>query len=244
MRYAILSLGMAMITGTILTALLLGTTGGTMLIGSMLVAAVAAVMTLIWVVPTASICLAIVNDTSAGNDAVEEWPDAVWIDSVLDILFLFNAFALAAGAGMAVSRLLSYFGNNDAIAPWCAGATLFLVFPIALLSMLESASPMMPLSAALLRSLGQSFGAWVIFYLETGLLCGLFGLMLLGGYTILDLQGSANWGTALTFFALVVPLPFLSIYGMMVYFRILGRLVFVCGENSEHDEIDEDEEEL
>ena len=74
------------------------------------------------------------------------------------------ALSLALMAGTIVDRLLDHTGQH--LVP---GAVFGLlgVFPIALLSVLESGSPFLPFSMPVLHSLSYARRGWAIFYLET-----------------------------------------------------------------------------
>ncbi len=116
---------------------------------------------------------------------------------------------------------------------FCAPASLFFVFPMVLLSMLEAGSPWSPLSLGVCRSLVSAFGAWVLFYLEAALLSA--GLLLFAE-VVLYLVGV--WGLLLAAPAWVMFL--------IMYFRLLGRLALCCtrasADEKGRDEQEDDEE--
>jgi hypothetical protein len=87
-----------------------------------------------------------------------------------------------------------------------------------LLSMLEADSPLYPFSAALWRSLWRSFRAWAAFYLLSALLW--IGV----GLAPIVLLRVPRLGTVV-FFGLLVA-------AMLIYARLLGRLVWCCGEHT------------
>ncbi len=178
------------------------------------VQAVALVLGVLWAGITLPACMSILQETAAGIDAIEEWPD-------------FNAFiclenGLAVGS-LAYSALIGYllgqapslFGTPD----WLGiSAGVFLLFPFILLSLLERGSLVNLFSPKIARSLAVNFWAWFFFYLQSALL---FAALVLVSMTSSRFMGSS---------AAFVVGPWMT-GTLFVCFRLMGRLAWhVSGE--------------
>jgi hypothetical protein len=158
-------------------------------------------------------CLAILRDTAAGNDEIENWPDTIWIDWISEGLYVINPLLGSVAPGFFLNWLLKLTGPVS----WLLVAGSFIVlFPILLLSVLEGNSPLKILSLPVLASLIVAFPIWVVFYIATAIL---WGLAALGGYC---LTMGPYWGAAAVSFILVTVL--------VLYSRLLGRLADYCTE--------------
>jgi DNA-directed RNA polymerase subunit M/transcription elongation factor TFIIS len=182
-------------------------------IGAVILCGVTFVFGAIWAVVAFAQCLAIVRDTSYGYDGVENWPEALFLDWIGDFSFVISSLAVSVLPGLAVGRTLESFG----VVGWPSVPTsLVLVFPISLLAMLETNSPLNPFSLPVWRSLLTAWWAWGLFYIETTVL-----LAAAGWLTWLSATSVPVWGIALAAPVLVPTL--------MVYSRLLGRLAWHCG---------------
>jgi DNA-directed RNA polymerase subunit RPC12/RpoP len=154
--------------------------------------------------------LAIISDTAAGNDRIENWPDPLaFVDWVGSTFYVFNSLFLAAAPGMGAAWWL---GAADPAAWLGVPVAFWLLFPPLLLSTLEAGSPLMPWSRFVMGSLLRCGWRWALFYAETALL--LAGLVAVAALL-------PPW------LALVVFAPAAPAAGM-VYFRLLGRLAWWC----------------
>jgi len=118
--------------------------------------------------------------------------------------------------GLGIARALESAG----IAGWpSVWISLVLIFPVSLLAMLETGSPLNPFSLPVWRSLLYAWWAWGLFYVETTVLIGV-----LGGLALL----AAIYVPAM---GMVVAAPLL-VATLMIYFRLLGRLAWRCGEGA------------
>jgi DNA-directed RNA polymerase subunit RPC12/RpoP len=184
--------------GTIMAMFLLAASG---ILGTMCLAALAASL------------LAIVTESSEGNEVVEAWPDMVFLDWMFEGFYILTAGLVACIPGWAVSLL---WPDEPLIraAVIAGGAVVF--FPIVLLSMLDIGSPLAPASPKIVASLLRAPGSWLMFLVESGLLVAALAAV---GLALVQ------WSPlGLVFFAPVVVLA--SIW----YFRLLGRLAWVLAE--------------
>ncbi|MFH1919762.1 MAG: hypothetical protein ABIP48_07765, partial [Planctomycetota bacterium] len=185
------------------------------------------VLFLLWSVMASAFLLAVVEDTAEGNDAIENWPEAIFSDWMFDFFFIFNGTILSLVPGVALAQVLAFTGQPYW---WSIPASVFFVFPVALLSMLEAGSPLVPVSLPIWGSLFSKWWAWTLFYLETALVLAAFLV-----FAAVVIHYGGTWGSVL-----VVP-AWVAI--LMIYFRLLGRLAWCCAQGiAEKEERDKDEE--
>ena len=161
----------------------------------------------------------IMQETASGVNAIEVWPDEGWKDGIFEFFqvlwlhavsgFFCYAFALL------VQPLTVYL-----VPPLLAVHAL--LFPLALISAMDSDSVWLPYSTMVLQSLRRLTLTWGLFYvLSSALLC--------------------TSGAAFVFLAVKVPLaggvalgPFVATT-VFVYTRLLGRLAWKIGEDASRD---------
>lgn len=160
--------------------------------------------------------LAILQESAEGADRIENWPEAALLDWIFQCLNIVIAMSLALMAGTVVDRLLDHTGRH--LVP---GAVLGLlgVFPIALLSVLESGSPFLPISMPVLHSLRYAWRGWAVFYVETVILVP--GAI---AASVFALVRGGLWA--------IVPAATLLVATCLIYFRLLGRLAWYCAETA------------
>jgi DNA-directed RNA polymerase subunit M/transcription elongation factor TFIIS len=168
----------------------------------------------IWGVVAAAQCLSIVRDTADGCDQIENWPDAVFLDWIGEFFFFVSSLGIAALPGVVLARALETTG----VPGWLTvSISLLLIFPISLLSLLETNSPLNPFSLPVWRSLVAFWWAWGLFYVETTVVVAAAGYLAMLAATRVPIAGIA------------LAVPALSVGALMVYFRLLGRLAWRCG---------------
>ncbi len=185
-----------------------------------LLAAVCIVGTLLFGAVSA-LCCSILKDSSEGLDKLYGAPTTSVIDWFGDAFYLALAIAVSLIPGGTVGALL-HRGPEGMV----AGSLVF--FPIFLLSMLESGSPVIIFSPRLLSSLVRRPAPWLLFYLETGLIAA--GCVLAGMITSID--SVPAW--------LAPPLLLATV---LVYFRLLGRLAWWLAELMPAEESEEEDQE-
>jgi hypothetical protein len=228
-------------------------------ISSMLLTGVLSCSTLAWLVVASGFFLCVLQDSAAGNARIENWPDVVWLDWIGDSLYLITNIAGSAAIGYGVAWLCG--GASGPLTLLFITLFLYLLFPIMLLSTLEMQSPLLPLSPTILRSTITSWKTWAVFYLETVPL----GLIILGPplavlLAWLTLPNESTWLMVLasyvmarlirdTYLMLLAScmIGILMVVAQLTYFRLLGRLAWVCAEDqraldAEEEEEDEEEE--
>lgn len=156
----------------------------------------------------------IVGDTAAGNRRVSNWPDTTFLDWWLDALYVVNSMFLSSLPGLLLGQFLRLLGGPLWLLVLCALASLWVLLPPVLLSMLETNSPVMPVSLPIWTSLGKAPQRWLRFYGLTG---GLTLLMFLALLLLWPQWMLTNLLAAVLMVALA-----------MIYFRILGHLAWSC----------------
>jgi uncharacterized CHY-type Zn-finger protein len=172
-------------------------------------------------VPTAvyggSKMLWVVQITAAGAHDIGG-DESLWIDRVVESLYIFLALLVSVAAAAMAVRILDLLGLGwewPTIA--VAGAAIFLVFPVGLLSSLENAFPLGLVSWPVLRSLASHWKSWVVFYFQ-----GLVVLSISCLATLVSTRWLERW-------TLSLQAPLL-VWGAIVYFRLLGRLAWSCSQ--------------
>ena len=171
----------------------------------------AALFALFWLVVTSAQCLGILEQSAQGHDRIES-PDPVWLDWVFDLFYFVNGLALATIPGLLLAQWYEP-GSPKFIA--AIALSQFFLFPVVMLSMLEQGSAIHPFSGVICRAMVLAFTAWVQFYIAAAVLLGAMGLMI---------WPAMNWMGSLR---MLVIGPVLTV-GLMLYFRLLGRLGWCC----------------
>jgi len=191
-----------------------------------------------WYVFGPAILLAIFQDTAAGNDRVESWPDGPWIDTALEGLYLVCALATAGLVASGVWEGAKLIGLDLRIAALLAGSVGFVAFPVFLLSMIEQGSILMPVSGPVWSSVISGWRWWALFLVESLLLGLVLEIALMG--VVRSLRGA---GIGIMQMLLLAAMAGLVVGFMIVYFRLLGRLAWCCEEVLSLRAADDDEEE-
>jgi len=181
-------------------------------ISGLLLGIVALSTTIAWSAVMAANFLAILRDTYDGLDQVHNWPSGPFVDWIGESLCVGGALVISLVPPVIVQQALSLLGLPSAgIVP----IGVFVLFPIAQLSILEMNSPFGLLSPPVWRSLRTSWKTWGSFYvLAVVLVVPVAGLLL----TTLVIS------PVLTILAMPLPL----VAALMIYAKSLGRLAWCC----------------
>jgi len=153
-----------------------------------------------------SSALKIVTETANGADRIEEWASEDFVDWAFEALYLVNSVVLSLLVGWGVQALAPRLPPDVTVI-----GSLFLLFPVILLSMLETGSAMNPISPALLKSLFLQWWAWLGFYVLAAML-----LVAVAGVVLGLWLGIGFWSA--------FPASLAIAPALMIYFRLLGRL--------------------
>jgi hypothetical protein len=172
--------------------------------------------------------LAIIEDTAAGFDEIEEWPSAEWREWFIQLFEQIYLISFAVLAGFAARQL---FGKDVV---WLQLVPMVLVYPVVLLSRMECDSVLLPFSVPVLWSLVRLAGDWFVFYLELlALWVGVFLLM--------------DWLAALIGWGVAAVAGLILATGFFISARLIGRMgmqLIAAGElltGKEEEKEDEDE---
>jgi hypothetical protein len=171
--------------------------------------AIAGLACLVWAAPFAVNLLAILQDTSAGNHVVENWPEGDWTEWIGESFYAINSCLVSF---IPVSILLQTYPPARPFAMYLYLLGVWLTFPPTILSMLETGSILTPVSAGVGASLFRRPLAWAWFYLRS------FGILAVGLAMYI-----AFWRLFVGPFAMPVLAPVATTFAM-VYFRWLGIL--------------------
>jgi hypothetical protein len=188
-------------------------------IGGLMLAGVTVAVTAFWAAAAAGCFLAIMQSTSEGLDDLGAAGEADWSDWFYSALYVINALVFSVLPGWLPMQL---FGAGLLVKGLFGLATGWFLFPLVLMSMLEANSPFVPVSQPVLRSVNVAHWAWKSFYFMTALLS-------LGTY--LAVAAAVPMGG----FAMCIA-GAIVVGSTMIYFRLLGRLAWVCAELMPHEE--------
>ncbi|MBN1590991.1 MAG: hypothetical protein JW888_15870 [Pirellulales bacterium] len=196
-------------------------------VASFLMGVIAVVIGVIGLIAITGYLLAILQDSAAGNRVIIDWPTPVFLDWVGGVLYVLVSVFLPLAVAYAVAWPLGGVVANA----WLVPVSVWLLFPVFLLSTLETQSPLVPISPMVLESLWVCGRTWIVFLLETCLLG--VGLSLLAvGIEHLRLGTSGE-----------VLLAGVGVAVAMLYFRLLGRLTWVCDERFRQKRAEEEDDE-
>jgi ssDNA-binding Zn-finger/Zn-ribbon topoisomerase 1 len=174
----------------------------------------ALVSSLLWFMSISRTLLAILDDTSEGLDRVENWPEGNVFGGLRAALLIFYGLVLSLVPAGAICSVIGGFveGSWLVIPP----LSVLLLFPLFLLSMLEADSALEPFSSDVWQSLSEAREAWIGMYVISGVIWGLVGLIDWLTSEMIPIQEAR---------IVIGPLVFTG--GLLVYYRLLGRLAWM-----------------
>jgi hypothetical protein len=206
----------------------LATSAATVAFSSALLFAAAIVCGLLWFSVLSGTVMAVLRDTSEGCNEIESWPGYVFLDWIGEPVHVFCAVCMSAVPGAAVAWLLSKLNVAPVEVIWITGpVSIFIMFPIVLISTLETNSMFGVLSWPVLRTLKRSADGWLKFYVAAaamiaaavGVSWAASGLGVLVGLIVAAIADPIGW---------------------MIYFRLLGRLAWFCADRAAFDDLEAD----
>jgi len=111
--------------------------------------------------------IAILQETANGNARVEDWGDDVFLDLLLDALVVGLALIVASMPGGLIAYALTSAGVPLLALPIAIAVSVWLFFPVALLSQLEDGKFWSLLSAPVVRSFATHPTVWMRFHVES-----------------------------------------------------------------------------
>jgi DNA-directed RNA polymerase subunit RPC12/RpoP len=162
------------------------------------------------------VLLSIAQDTSEGNDDIENWHELEWFDAILESLYIVNPLAISGLPGVVLASMLE---ADPLAAMIIAYTSAVILYPVAFMCSMDTGSPWSPFSLPVLRAIPYTWLAWFKFYfLSTALLAVFF----VAAYFLPLLIGHPG---AWLVTGLFVPT-------LMVYFRLIGRLALFTSDTS------------
>lgn len=168
----------------------------------------------IWSFSYISACfLPVVIDTAAGNDTIRTWPEPNWREWMTQAMYIGYVESVAIAASYGLGLAVESIGGSY----WLTfGIANYFLFPLMLLSSLEAGTVFMPLTLPILKSMGENWWCWVLYYIETALIWALW----IGGFLI-------TYRSA-PYVAVVLGIPLLTAV-FLITARLLGRLAWRAG---------------
>jgi hypothetical protein len=216
-RWVGLTMGTALVYFLAAGAAASARSGGAELFISLLFAITAGSAALLLVFFEAVAVLAIVQDTAAGADEIEGWPDFVFVDWAGQAFYFLNALAFSVAPGFLLATFMDSWGPIRWVLPAVSAAFLY---PIVLLSQLDGMSPFSILTPGVLKGLFRSPKAWTAFY-------AVALLVILAAAAVYWLAVRiAGWDGIVAAVAAAVVVT----TAMMLVHRLIGRLAWFCEE--------------
>jgi len=181
---------------------------------------ITAVFGLLSLMAASAFWLAVLKESSEGNDRLYHPPGAVFMDWMWECFYVVFAGSLAVAPGMLLWRFAPSLpiGAGPAAVAICGLG----LFPIFLLSQLENGSPIEFFSPQLARTLLKCPGKWLLFYSESALL--------------LSGSAAAIAGLQLASPQMLAVSVLIAAGASFLYFRLLGRLAWWLAESLAMDE--------
>ena len=195
--------------------------GGGIAIGSLLMLAPAILFGFIWIAMTWAVGSAVLEDTAAGMNHIDNWPESLVLDDLPSLIFPAIALFLSAMPGVGIDWLSKHSISQI----WfLVPITTLLLFPFTLLSILETGSVFIPFSMPIFRCVCKRPGTWVWFYVQSTAVVAVAA----GASMLLWPQAPWTQGS-LPRIAIAATL---STAAILIYFRLLGRLALVCANQA------------
>lgn len=162
--------------------------------------------------------LVVTQHSSQGRDQITSWPGVNVLDWAFESWPMIATLFLTFAPGVLLGQLIAAISSDSTSIPWLSVGigviSMTLFFPVLLLSFMENSALY---SKPIWRSVIACQSVWLSFWLHSGTL-----VLLLGVLVSLRLKsGSGLWA-----FVLDVGI----LFGLLVYFRLLGRLSWASDE--------------
>jgi len=161
-----------------------------------------------WTLSYTSACgMTILEGTGSGQVVIDEWPEPDWREWAVNLLFLTFLGLVAQGLSVLIEPLIQFLPER-----WLVSlALVHVIYPVVLLSALETGSIFWPFSPPVFQSMWSHGRYWIAYYLIAGIF-------------------SAGYVTAIYYSVMASPLwsalwagPLTTSF-LFVQARLLGRL--------------------
>jgi DNA-directed RNA polymerase subunit M/transcription elongation factor TFIIS len=188
---------------------------------------------LTWFAMAAPLIVAIVGESSDGEDKLNQPPRLLAFDWFGELFSVFMAGSIAGLCGAGAWQMSRLMQLEFTISTVISTIVVLVLFPMALLSTLLEGTPLGVFSPRLATSFARCPGAWLLFYIETFALAALVGGAALAIANALHLRP----GDETTFIWFVGPI---AIAALLIDMRLLGRLAWWISERiPEEEEVDD-----
>ncbi|MFT7639625.1 MAG: hypothetical protein ACI9G1_001362, partial [Pirellulaceae bacterium] len=170
----------------------------------------------LWILFVAPALLTIFNVTENGDDKVESFPSGAPQDFMSEFSILGISLLYSAAAGMGLALLGSFVGMNSIFGVALITVSAVVFHPVVFLSVVHSQSLLTPCSPDIVRTFSLAKDKWIRLYL------------------LVALMGFLSWAllAPVLLFSVIFALPagVIITLNLLLYFRLLGKLVYECGE--------------
>jgi DNA-directed RNA polymerase subunit M/transcription elongation factor TFIIS len=172
-----------------------------------------------WLAMAAPLVVAIVGESSDGEDKLHQAPRLLAFDWFGELFSVVTAASLAGLCGLGTWHLARLVQLEPVLSAALVVMVVLIVLPVALLSTLLEGTPLGVLSPRLASSLGRCAGYWLLFYLQSFFLAAVVGG---AGWIIWHALG-ARPGDETTLLWLLSPI---AVAAVLIDMRLLGRLAW------------------
>ncbi|MFN0018220.1 MAG: hypothetical protein ACKVP0_08180 [Pirellulaceae bacterium] len=166
------------------------------------------------------VLLAIATDTANGDDKVQSWPDWSVTEWIFSALYIPIAAGLAVlPGGIMASMFLAVGEGAQWFAPFPPLVSFLAIFPVLFASMLTESSLFYLISGTVIRSFRSHGDGWISLYVLS------FFLFLFASIGAGVVEGGIQLGGSGLVF-LCAPAAVLFVFLLILYFRLLGRLMW------------------
>lgn len=206
----------------------LATSVATEAFSSALLFAAFTVCGLMWFAVLSATVMAVLRETSEGCDEIDNWPSHAFLDWIGEPVHVFCAVCMSAIPGAAVAWLLTRLNVAPLEIVWITGPlSVLIMFPIALISTLETNSMFGVLSWPVVRTLWTTADGWLKFYLTAGVM-------------IVAVVGVCWAASGLGVLLGAIVAAIVEPVAWLIYFRLLGRLAWVCADRAAFADLEAD----
>lgn len=217
-RWAFLSVGLMAISMVFAGIMHILAAGSSYMLMSIAFFALPLIWIGIWTYSYAtSVWITILEDTASGNVRIHNWLQQNWREWVIESC----RFSMILGYAVALAHCVGYavgMAGGDYLT--AAGDTLFLAFPIMMLSALHAGSVFSPLTWPIVSSLARSWMAWLLYFVLSGLVLFGWGAVwwfgMLHAQLVVSILGGPVWAAA-----------------WLIWARLLGRLGWAIAQNEQ-----------
>jgi hypothetical protein len=172
-----------------------------------------------------AIALAIVYDSSEGNEEIHNWPTSLFMDWLTDLITFIIALLVSAVPGWLIAKVLGASLETMAIS---MGASVLACLPITLLSQLANNSQWAVIAPPVLMSWVRRPLSWLGFWIHAASTAGL-------------VAGAAYLAFAISGWFIIL-LAAVAVGALMYYCRVVGRLGWVIAETAPPEDDDEEKD--